>query len=45
MLVSSNDGTVATVQGTNGMTFTNEKMAVIILSPKLPRQDFAIWLS
>ena len=28
-----------------GMTFTNEKMAVIILSPKLPRQDFAIWLS
>lgn len=28
-----------------GMTFTNEKMAVIILNPKLPRQDFAIWLS
>ena len=30
---------------TYGMTFTNEKMAVIVINPKLPRQDFAIWLS
>ena len=30
---------------TYGMTFTNGKMAVVILNPKLPRQDFEIWLS
>lgn len=28
-----------------GMTFTNGKMAVVVLNPKLPRQDFGIWLS
>ncbi len=27
-----------------GMTFSNGKMAFVILNPKLPRQDFSIWL-
>ncbi len=27
-----------------GMTFTNGKMAVVVLNSKLPRQDFGIWL-
>lgn len=30
---------------TYGMTFGNGKTAVMILNPKLPRQDFEIWLS
>lgn len=30
---------------TYGMTFGNGKTAVIVLNPKLPRQDFEIWLS
>ncbi len=28
-----------------GMSFSNGKMVVAILNPKLPRQDFGIWLS
>ena len=28
-----------------GMTFGNGKTAVMVLNPKLPRQDFEIWLS
>ena len=30
---------------TYGMTFGNGKTAVMVLNPKLPRQDFEIWLS
>ncbi|MDD2961153.1 MAG: hypothetical protein PHR45_03605 [Muribaculaceae bacterium] len=26
-----------------GMTFSNEKIAFIVLNPKLPRQDFRLW--
>lgn len=26
-----------------GMTFSNEKLAIIVVSPKLPRQDFSMW--
>lgn len=28
---------------THGMTFSNEKIAIVIADPKLPRQDFSIW--
>lgn len=27
----------------HGMTFSNEKIAIVIADPKLPRQDFTIW--
>lgn len=26
-----------------GMTFSNEKLAIIVADPKLPRQDFSLW--
>lgn len=26
-----------------GMTFSNEKVAIIVANPKLPRQDFSMW--
>ncbi|MGM9802670.1 MAG: hypothetical protein ACI308_00680 [Muribaculaceae bacterium] len=28
----------------NGMTFSNHRIAVFVASPKLPRQDFTLWL-
>lgn len=28
---------------TYGMTFSNEKVAIIVANPKLPRQDFSMW--
>ena len=28
----------------HGMTFSNEKIAIIVFDHKLPRQDFKIWL-
>lgn len=27
----------------SGMTFSNEKLAIIVADPKLPRQDFSLW--